>query len=391
MFCILVWRFSSIPQYREWARVAFGFYAAGAALTLLARDRIGVRTRTIVAMVVLAGAALLPLTLEVRWRAETTPGSHAQSEVLVTEEAARALAAGVDPYRATYLQGPLAARPPGTKTHFPYLPGMLAFGMPRAWGGDRPVADARVFFAGTALVLAVAALAKSRVAPGRALVAFQALAVFPTGALLAATGGDDLPVLALTLLALVCLSRRRPVAAGLAAGAAAALKQTAWPLLPFLVMAGRRTAGRPARRSIALAAAGVLAAVVVPFVLWDPAAFLEDVIRFPLGLGTHATPADSPTLGRALGRAFPGARTVIAVAVIAAVAGFVLYLMIRRAPRTAAGVAASTGTVLGVAFVLAPAARFGYLVYPVDLLVWAWALGPGPPGPASRQADRLGP
>jgi hypothetical protein len=41
----------------------------------------------------------------------------------------------------------LVARPIATKTHFPYLPGMLAFGVPRALDGRSPLADARVWFA----------------------------------------------------------------------------------------------------------------------------------------------------------------------------------------------------------------------------------------------------
>src|SRR5207248_2205209 len=77
-------------------------------------------------------AAVLPLGLEVGWRFGGDLGRHAQSEVIVTEEAARALVAGRDPYAATFVHGPLAARPLGTRTHFPYLPGMLAFGLPRA-------------------------------------------------------------------------------------------------------------------------------------------------------------------------------------------------------------------------------------------------------------------
>jgi len=39
-----------------------------------------------------------------------------------------------------------------------------------------------------------------------------------------------------------------------------------------------------------------------------------------------------------------------------------------------AGAARATGILLAVAFVLAPAARFGYVVYPIDLLVWTGLL-----------------
>ena len=61
--------------------------------------------------------------------------------------------------------------------------------------------------------------------------AFQVLTVLPTAALPLATGGDDMPVVALMLLGLAALQRRRPVLAGLALGAASSLKFTAWPLV----------------------------------------------------------------------------------------------------------------------------------------------------------------
>ena len=64
-----------------------------------------------------------------------------------------------------------------------------------------------------------------------------------------ATGGDDMPVVALMLLGLVALQRRRPVLAGLALGAASSLKFTAWPLVVLALWAAtdlhrRRAIGR---------------------------------------------------------------------------------------------------------------------------------------------------
>src|SRR5439155_11075931 len=131
--------------------------------------------------------------------------------------------------------GPLVARPIATKTHFPYLPGMIAFGLPRALDGRSPVADARVWFALATLAVAGIALLPrgSALEPNDRLRAFQVLAVLPTGALLMATGGDDLPVLALMLLTLVLADEGRPAGAGVALGVAAAMKPTAWILVPF--------------------------------------------------------------------------------------------------------------------------------------------------------------
>jgi uncharacterized membrane protein len=251
---------------------------------------------------------------------------------------------------------------------------MVAFGVPRALDGRSPASDARVVFAVVTLgVAAAAVLGRRRVPlPGhRRLLAFQVLAVLPTGALLMATGGDDLPVAALMLLALVLVRDDRPIASGLSLGAAMALKQTAWLLAPFLIVAAH---GREARTRMLGAMAAVVVPVVVPFVVWNPAAFVEDAIRFPLGLGAQRSAAGTPTLGSALIDAFPGARTALVATFVAIVVAAATAAITLWRPRSAAGAAAAAGVVFGVALMLAPSARLGYVIYPIDLLVWGFAL-----------------
>ena len=358
-----------------------GPYAAGAAVAaFLAIRGASHRARAWLALAVLAGAALLPLGLEVAWRAQTSPGLHAQAEVVVTEEAAKALVHGRDPYAVTYLHGPLADRPTGTKTTFPYLPGMVSFGLPRALAGDRPLADARLWFALATFGIGGAALSTSRSPAGARLVAFQLLALLPTGALLMATGGDDLPVLALLLLALVLAGQEHPVEAGVAMGLAAATKQTAWILLPFLVVAVASTEGRRAAAKLAGSAAAIALPVIAVFAAWNPGAFWEDAVRFPLGLGQR-TPAATPTLGSLVVHAFPEARTGLTLVLIGVVAILVVHLLVRRPPHSVAGAASRAAAAVAIGFVLAPAARFGYVVYPIELLVWAYLVAGDRPAP----------
>jgi hypothetical protein len=371
LFAVGVASGAAIPQFREWGRIAVGPYAAGALIAVaMWRARAGTRSRTILAAAVFLTAAVLPMVLETVWRSHAGPGTHAQSEVIVTEEAAAALVDGRNPYSATYLHGPLAARPLPTKTHLPYLPGMLVFGLPRSLDGSSPFADARVWFAVCSVAVFGVALRRSMAASDAKLVAAQMAVVLPTGALLMATGGDDLPVLALMFLGLVLLNEQ-PGWAGLAAGVAAALKQTAWPLIPFLLLAS------PQRRKVATGLVLVVVPVLVPFVLWDPGAFVEDVFKFPLGVGAGASAAGTPTLGSLLAGALPGGRVVMAVVFVAALAGFAGWLAVRRPWPGAEGAARSAAIVWVLAFALAPAARFGYLVYPVNLFVWSVVLWSG--------------
>jgi hypothetical protein len=385
----LVWLLASIPQYREWARLALGLYAAGALVALVVRRRsAGTMWLTVIAIAVFAGVALIPMALEVTWRAHTGPGFHAQSEAIITEEAARALVHGKDPYATTYVNGPLTARPLGTKTHFPYLPGMLAFGLPRALSGSAPapVADARIPFALVALTAGGAALRLARWGSTRRLRLFQALFVLPTTALLMATGGDDVPVVALMILSLALLDHERPVVAGIALGVAAAMKQTAWVLLPFLAVAaaGRQGDRQGSPLASVGSAVGVAAAAIGPFVLWNPGAFVEDAILFPLGLGHQESAAGTPTVGSALVRALPSIHGLITIALVVVVAAVAAYLLIRRPPRTPARAALQAGSVFALAIVLAPAARTGYAIYPVCLVAWGLLARSARPSARSR-------
>jgi hypothetical protein len=378
---------ASIPLQREWALLAVGPYCGAAAIAaILAARRAGLRARALLAVAAFLGAAVLPTTVEITWRAHSGPGFHAQSEVIITEEAARATVHGHHPYAATYLSGPLAARPLGTKTHFPYLPAMLLFGLPRALGGDHPVTDGRIWFGAAALVVFGLALGAWRAPPARRLRAFQMLLILPTGALLMAGGGDDLPVVALMLLSLALLEHEREreaapeprtgplLAAGAAAGLAAATKQTAWLLLPFLLAAAWSQWGRRYAAILAASAGLVASTIVLPFVVWNPGAFVEDALRFPLGLGHQPTAADTPTLGRALIQAFPSAKGLLTALLVAIIAAAVAGLLLFRSPVVPAGAAFRAGMAFAVALTLAPAARLGYLIYPINLLAWSWLL-----------------
>jgi hypothetical protein len=365
---------AGITPHREWARVAVGPYAAAAVVSLLiARRGPATRLRTWIALAVFVTAALAPLAIETTRRSHSDMGRHAQSEAIIVEEAAKAMLDGRDPYAATYLRGPLAERPLATKTHFPYLPGMVLFGLPRALDGRSPLADARVWFALATVAAAGAALLSPHpwFRAGDRLLVFQVLAVLPTGALAMATGGDDVPVLALMLLALVLMRDGRLAGAGLAAGAAAALKQTAWILLPFLLVA--TMAGR-ARRRTAAAFVAVALPAIVPFVLWNPWAFIEDAIRFPLGIGRGQTVAATPTVGSALVHAFPSAKVPLTILLVTLVGAIGTFALARRPPRSASAAAGTASIVLVAGLLLAPAARVGYLVYPIDLAVWAFVL-----------------
>ena len=149
-----LWLGTRIETHRGWGSIAVWVYGVAAlvcaALAWTARRTgrpVALRPRVVVAVLVAVGATLVPTGVEIARRVELGWGRHAQSEVIITEEAARALRHGRDPYVATYERGPLSARPIGTTTHYAYLPGMWIYGAPSALAGRRWWTDARLWFA----------------------------------------------------------------------------------------------------------------------------------------------------------------------------------------------------------------------------------------------------
>ena len=368
VFALVTALTSTLLPHRAWGAVAAWAYL-GAFLVVLAQVVLRrPRWRMTLTWVAWGGAALLPLIVQAVQRAGGRT-DRAQEEVLVAEHMGERLASTGTPYL-----GPeaIAALRPGEQLlgYAPYQPGMAVFGLPRAAFGDVWWTDARIWFAvATAAALVVAV----RLLPyGGSLVrAVQFATVLPICALTLATGGDDLPVLALALLALACCASGRYGAAGLAVGAAAALKLFALPIVVVLAVLAFTTGNT---RRFLPGALGLPVLALLPAFLVDGDAFVENVIRFPLGHGLVTSPAQSPFPGYLIAQAVPGGRYV-AVALLVTVALAIAVGLLRRPPRTAATAALFCGYGLLAAILLMPTTRFGYLLYPLALLVWAPALG----------------
>ena len=375
--------FAGIPLYRQWGAMAVGPYAAAALGTgVMARwwwwnDRAIRWARAIALVVVLVGATLVPLGLEVVWASQGNAAAHVQPEVLVVEHAGVRADAGKDPYQVVDRNGRILihqSAEPVYELYYPYLPGMILFGFSAGSKVEARLTDARLQFLVFTAAVSLFALSRLRPKSDARLRAAQALTILPTAALPLATGGDDMPVVALMLLGLVALQRRRPVLAGLAMGAAASLKFTAWPLVLLALWVTFDRSGRRAVGRYVAAVVAVVVPVVVPLALQNPAAFVDNVVRFPLGLAGVASPAASALPGHLLVSAFPGVHRPYVVTVAALGAAFVLWFLWRHPPRSPADLARLCAGLMLAAIVLAPATRVGYLLYPANLALWAWLL-----------------
>jgi hypothetical protein len=383
------------PDYREWGRIAVAPYLAAAAtcevvLWLRRRGARPVREgeqtsrfRKSVVVVLLAATVLVPLGLQVTWRAEATGPTNArhaqaQPEVAVIERAGDRF----DRFQDFYLAHPTTvgvspsndSKSVDASSYFPYLPGMVPFGMLNGVDLPHELNDARVPLSVFTLVVVLLSLALSPASSRRRWRTFQFLVILPTGALPMVTGGDDLPVLALLLLGLVFLKRRQPVAAGIVMGIAGSLKWTAWPLILLTLWC---VADEDERRAIGRYTLSVLV-VAVPIVGAGAAlgthAFLENVIVFPLGLTKVHSPAASPLPGQILVQLFPAEKTALTAALVSAGVLVVLAMLVRHPPRSTYQAAIFAGGALAFATLIAPATRFGYFIYPANMFVWGYLL-----------------
>jgi hypothetical protein len=387
LFALITALVALSADYRDWGEMAAVTYAVAGAICIV--GLLGLREgriapgrisplRRFVLVGVLAGAVLAPLCAELVWRAEALPGVHAQVEVAVVERAGDRLAAGANPYLSdptTVGISPSSdVKSIDAASYYPYLPGMVPFGLLNATSWPRELGDARVSLALFTLAVGGIALAMKGANVGRRGRVLQFLVVLPSGALPMVTGGDDLPVLALVLLGLVLASMRRPVLAGLVIGGAATLKLMAWPVLLLMVLAARDREDHPAGLRYLLSAALVTVPILAVGAAPNPAAFFENVVKFPLGIANVHSPAASPLLGQVIVSIFPHDRRVITFVLLAVGLVIVAYCLRRFTPRTPAQVARFTAWTILLATILAPATRFGYLIYPANLFVFSYLL-----------------
>jgi 4-amino-4-deoxy-L-arabinose transferase-like glycosyltransferase len=379
LFAAAVALFSTDYLHRLWGVMAACGYAAAALVVMAWKSR-----GTDLALVLsLAGAVIVPLA----WMAWTSQG---QPEVNVITQSAGMLVHHGTPYQ-----------PPAVLDHTnnpnaydPYLPAMTAFGVLWSVTGHNPVTDPRVWFG---LVFAAVFALALRVARARDVVRWTALvAASPIIALELAVGGTDVPIVALICLGFALLWRQpRTVLAGVAFGAAASMKATAWPAVIVALSLVVTRDGKRAAAGLAGVALAVVAVLVGPFAALRPESLVRNTVLFPLGLARVTSQAVSPLPGHLIAETGHAGRLFI-IAMLALTAIGVLASLVFRPPQTVPAAAIRLIVALTLMFVLAPATRFGYFIYPGGMLAWLLvsAVGqrerqpyeealppPGPPGP----------
>jgi hypothetical protein len=273
-----------------------------------------------------------------RWLLVASPRALIGDGAYQTQLAGDFVLHGIDPYGADYGRAGLAAAPWGESFPSPALhhlvtwPGQFLFPLPLQAVSKLVLGwwDERVFLLLVAAAIWILLGALFPGTPGR----MAAVAVFlvPGHSLLAVLGDNDLPVVALLLAALLAAQHRRFLLMGLLLGCAIATKQHALLAVPLIVVwASVRGADARTIARAALAGTAAVAALVLPFVLWDAAAFVRDTVVFVVGSGTDAYPINGFGLSAILlsagvihgsRDAFPFALLEIAAALLVWTAGW---------------------------------------------------------------------
>ena len=214
--------------------------------------------------------------------------------VLLTDAAAGRLLQGQDPYGHDYIDSRarsfyLSDVPVNFGLrHYVYMPGMILLDLPvRALGGDR-ANFTWMFLPGLlALALACWSVGRRQAESQAALIAVVLNPLFQLDYLYFL---NDLFALAPALAAVGMLRRGRPLLAGILLGLAIGTKQQAVLFLPlFLIAAGLLLRRRGALQAVS-ATFATAAFLALPFLAWNPGAFVADTAAFFFGSGVDAYP-----------------------------------------------------------------------------------------------------
>ncbi len=344
---------SSDYLHRDWGLMAACGYGLAAVAVLAWRSH----GADLALGLSVCGALVIPLF----WMVATGQG---QPEVAVIIRSAELLVHHGTPYEPANV----LKHTTNPNAYDPYLPAMTFFALLWTVAPHFVLADPRVWFGATFVGCFALAM---RVAKARDVARWTAfITATPIIAFELAVGGTDVPIIALICLGFALMWKYpQPILAGLAFGGAASMKATAWPAVIVAISLALVRDGKRAAAIMTAVSLSVVAVLVGPFAAVEPGSLVKNTILFPLGLASVTSQAVSPLPGHLIAETgHVGRLCVIAALILTAIA--IGASLIFRPPRHVPAAATRLILALTIMFVLAPATRFGYFIYPGGILVW---------------------
>ncbi|MBI3287143.1 MAG: DUF2029 domain-containing protein [Chloroflexi bacterium] len=268
-------------------------------------------------LLMVALTTLIPLLANIAFRLETegttnafVTGGTMHDGALQTEEAVRLFLEGKNPYTEGYSNTLVAQYPMDlvavnpALNHYVYLPFTFLLSAPFYWGFHNFLGwyDQRLVY-GLGYLAVLLLVPFQAWARENRLLLWIVLGLNPllTGHVDVGitTGVNDYLVLSLVMLTVALLHRGNRLLSAVPLALASAIKPSAWFFLPFyFVLQSDLKSGAEFPRSVrkpVLIYAVVLAIIILPFLLWDPGAFLEDNLFYTAG--GSATPYPLRGLG----------------------------------------------------------------------------------------------
>jgi uncharacterized membrane protein len=250
------------------------------------------------------------VTTAIADRARIAPVWSVHDIILQQEAAMRYLIVGKNPYKETYFGTPVESfnyddpdDPTATNPalyHFVMPPWYVLFPFPFYWAANATIG----FFDGRmpllfllAVMLGVLYYLFRDKTLGRVAIILTALS--PAVVNYTIEGRSDMFALAWMVICLFLLVRKRPILAGVVFGLALASKQTIWFAAPFFAMLAWKW-DRKHIWGITLAAVATVLVIVLPFVLWDPKAFIDSVVVYVSGGSATSYPVSGYGLSMVL-------------------------------------------------------------------------------------------
>ncbi|MBI5405306.1 MAG: DUF2029 domain-containing protein [Candidatus Kerfeldbacteria bacterium] len=227
-----------------------------------------------------------------------------------TEEAAKFLLQGTNPYSADYRQTPFGGfgNTLGPQydniawTHYAYPPANIILTVPFLWLQSVTVSwiDSRTLYTLALLVLAALLVWTQTTWPRRTRMVLLTLAN-PLIWLYAIVGFNDILAAVGVVGAAVLLTKRRWRWAGIAFGIAIGAKQSSWMMAPLWLLLiwwqyQQHRLTKSEAKQIVWSTLMTGAAFLLPFFLWSPTHFYDDLIRYVSGAIPMSYPVSGMTL-----------------------------------------------------------------------------------------------